>query len=812
MQGRRYAAAARLGGWRAAGPGAAQLDLGGALAEIAVAEDGSVRLRAAPGMALPADPSEAVGRLPWRAAPAAFREREDGGLRLDQDGPEGAVRVEVDPAPFALRVRDRRGASLAELGELAFAADGAGRIRLAVSASERFFGFGERHGPLDRRGRREWLRNRDPALRSRDPMYLGIPFFLRLARGPGGICASGVLLDAFAPSHFDVAASDADAVVMESGGGGIDLCVFPGPRPADVLRRFTARVGRTPRPPRWALGHHQSRWGYGDERAIRRIASELRARRIPTDVLHLDIDHMRGYRVFSFDPKRFPDPKGLFADLAQQGFRAVVIVDPGVKVDPEWSVYRDGEQADAFCRCEDGRPYRLRVWPGESALPDFNRAAVREWWGEQHRPLLDAGVSGIWNDMNEPAGWSRDLRVGRVMLPIRGQDTSRMLQSDPCERGRVAHEQVRNLYGLQECRATRAFLESANPGRRPFVLSRSGHAGIQRYAAVWTGDNRSRWPDLRESIPMLLGLSLSGAAFCGADIGGFALSCSPELYARWIQLGALQPFARTHSMWLSRAQEPWSFGPRVEAIARQALCLRMRLMPYLYGLFCESEASGSPVWRPLFYEFPEDPDAAAVEDQLMLGPALLVAPVLERGARERELYLPPGVWIGWDDDARWVGPRRIRVAAALERTPIFARAGSLVATQSPVAHAGEAPEEPCVLEVFPGADGAAELWEDDGESTAYREGAAARTPLRLWHRAGGRLRVELGRREGDLELAERAVRVVVHACPAPRSVTLDGERLREGSAAPGYTAEEGRVQVRFADTGGGHSIEVDPAP
>ncbi len=813
MEGGRYAGDLALRIWRPCGPGRALLDFGNAVGEVAVAEDGAVRLRAVAGVSLPDDPGPAVGRLPWRPAAARPQKREDDGLRIDHQGPLGAACVDVVPDPFRVRVVDRRGELLAELGALAFAADGEARVAFAASPDQCFFGFGERHGGLDKRGQQLLLRNRDPQGSRRDPMYVSIPFFLAFESGRRGPRACGVLLDAFGTSRFDVAAGSPERILMESRAGGIDVSVFPGPQPADVLRRFTARVGRTPLPPLWALGHHQSRWGYRSERVVREIAAELRARRIPTDALHLDIDHMRGYRVFTWDPERFPDPKQLLSDLAAQGFRAVSIVDPGLKVDPDWSVYREGAERGVFCRRDDGGRHPLHVWPGEAELPDFNRAAVREWWGEQHRPHLDIGVAGIWNDMNEPAGWSRDLRLGRVVLPLARQNLRRMVQSDPAgEERSVPHEQVRNLYGLQQCRATRAFLESAAPERRPFVLTRSGHAGIQRYAAVWTGDNRSRWSDLRESIPMLLNLSLSGVAFCGADIGGFAYSCTPELYARWIQLGALYPFARTHSMLLSRRQEPWRFGARVEAIAREALGLRMRLMPYLYGLFREAEESGAPVWRPLFYEFPDDPDAVGIEDQLMLGPALLVAPVVWRGARARDLYLPPGIWIDWNDDSRWVGPRRIRVSAPLERLPLFARGGTLLPTRSPVCHAGETPEEGCVLEVFPGADGSAELVEDDGESTGYRAGRAARTPLRLWNRAGGRLRVELGRREGEYPLPERPVRVAIRACPRPVSVHLDGQRLDEGSAAPGFTAGEGRVEVRFRDAGSGHAIEVDPAP
>jgi len=827
----RFTAIDRVHRFTAAGGGALDLDLGGALARLEIARDGSLRLRAAAGRALPPDRSDALGREPWRASNAEPFALEDAKGRLGQpngfaiafDGPEGALRVEVDAQPFAVRVFERGGHQIARFVALAFDAAGAARIELVAAPEQRFFGFGEKTGPLDKRGRVLRMRCRDvPVREGVDPLYASIPFFLRLSRSGDASRADGFLLDAIAPSRFDVAASDPARVAMQTSAGGIDLALFPGPRPADALRRYTARTGRTPRPPRWALGHHQSRWGYRNAAAVRRVARELRRRRIPADAIHLDIDHMDGYRVFSFDRRRFPDPPGLLRELAGQGFRTVVIVDPGVKVDPHWAVFREGAERDAFLRNADGTPYKLKVWPRDAALPDFARADVRAWWGEQHRALVAAGVAGIWNDMNEPAGWARELRIGRLIVPLAAQDLSRVVQSDPADPDRsVPHESLRNAYGQLECRATREALESLAPERRPFVLSRSGHAGIQRYAALWTGDTFSRWEQLRLSVRMLLGLSVSGVPFCGADIGGFAGWCSAELFARWMQVGALQPFARTHSMWLKHRQEPWRFGARVESIARAALELRMRLLPHLYALFCEAEATGAPIWRPLFYEYPDDPGAAEVDDQWLIGRDLLVAPVMARGARQREVYLPEGVWYALDDGARWIGPRAVRVAAPLERIPIFARGGAVIPTQSPVQHTGEAPTEPLVLEVFPGADGAALLIEDDGVTALHRGGAEARTPLRLRGRAGGRLRLEVGAREGRFAIAPRPLRVALNGCPRPTGVWLDALRLPEaaapdakasGAAAPCWSWRAGVLSVRWIDDGSGRALEVEPAP
>jgi alpha-glucosidase len=810
------ASACRLVGWKADDGGRVQLELSddagsGARAEVSIANDGTVRLRA--GRSLPLPFETHLGREPWKTTPAVARARDGSGIELAWEGPLGCATVEIEAAPFAVRILDRGGREQASLTGLRCTPDGGARLAWAARPGERLFGFGERNGGLDKRGEKLLFRNRDVHLRVGGSRYLSIPFVLGVVPGDAAGAARGLLLDALGPVEIDAAATRPDTILLETRSDGIDVAFFPGPTPADVARRFTARVGRTPLPPLWALGHHQSRWSYGTASQVRKIAGELRRRRIPTDAIHLDIDYMDGFRVFTWNEKRFPDPKGLLAELEAQGLRTVTIIDPGVKRDESFPVYREGHQRGFFCQKDDGEEFALRVWPGDAALPDFNREDVRTWWGELHRPLIEAGVAGVWNDMNEPAGWRNDLRVGKLPLILRGQDTGELVQSDPREPDRdVPHETVRNVYGLQECRATREFLESARPGVRPFVLTRSGAPGIQRHAAVWTGDNASRWSHLRESIPMLLNLSVSGVPFCGADIGGFSGSCTPELYARWIQLGALYPFSRTHSMVTSRRQEPWSFGPRVEAIARRALELRMRLMPYLYGLFREAEDTGAPVWRPLYWEFPDAPDCAAVEDQLMLGPSLLVAPVVHRGARQREVVLPPGRWLAWDDDAEYVGPRKLRVDAPLERLPLFLRAGALVPSRSPVLHAGEQPAEPCILEVAPGADGAADWIEDDGETTAYREGALARTPLRLWHRAGGRLRLELARREGDLALPRRPMRVVVRGCEAPDAVFLDGRNLAKGGRSPGFTFDQGRVHVIFEDTGQGHVLELEPAP
>lgn len=775
------------------------------VAECSIGADGVVRLRAALGNALAADASEAIGRDPWKPAPAEILRHGDGS---PVDGDDG-IRLRSGPVDLLLGARSFslvvffEGRRLVEMPGATFATGAAScRFSLSCSKRSRFFGFGEKAGSLDKRGQVLAMRTRDADLRhGDDPLYVSIPFFLAVApsfgvvhsHAPARTESHGVLVDCFATSRFDVARSDAESVAVDLDAEALDLFVFPGPAPADVVRRFTALVGRGPLPPRWALGHHQSRWSYASERAVRSIAAKLRERSIPTDAIHLDIDYMDGFRVFTWNRRRFPDPATLVRDLRENGFRTVAIVDPGVKVDEEYATYRRGLARGAFCRRRDGSLYTLRVWPGETVLPDFQRADVRQWWAEEHDALLEPGIDGIWNDMNEPAGWAADLRFGKLLLPYRKQDTRELEQADPVAEGRsLPHEKVRNLYALQECRATRAALEAARPELRPFVLTRSGYAGIQRFAAVWTGDNASRWRDLGRSIPMLLNLSLSGVALCGADIGGFSMSCSAELYARWIQLGALYPFARTHSMWLGRRQDPTAFGARTEAVARAALSLRMRLLPYLYGLLREAELTGTPPWRPLFFEFPDDAASYDIEDQVMLGPSLLVAPVVEKGSERRSVYLPPGNWAAFEEGSLYEGGCRVDVAAPLEKLPLFVRTPAVLATQSVVQHTGERPAEPLVLDVYaPLERGAyegrgasactADVYEDDGETTAYRQGAWALTRVRC-ETAPATVRLDVEARRGAFAVAARPVRAVLRRAAEAAAVLCDGREIPLGSS------------------------------
>ncbi|MCA9914835.1 MAG: hypothetical protein KC496_15890, partial [Anaerolineae bacterium] len=367
-------------------------------------------------------------------------------------------------------------------------------------------------------------------------------------------------------------------------------------------------TGRITLPPLWSLGYQQCRFSYYPQQTVLDLAGEFRKRGIACDVLYLDIHYMAGFRVFTWDRTRFPALPEMIATLHRQGFKVVVIVDPGIKIDPDYSVYVSGVEQDVFLKYPDGKPVTAAVWAGASHFPDFTSAAARCWWAEQFLPLLDAGVDGIWNDMCEPAIFTSD---GASTLPDYVIHDVDGLGGD--------HQGNLNVYGLLMGRASQEALRKYYPERRPFNMIRAGFAGAQRYASSWTGDNSSTWDHLRLSLSMTLNMGLSGAPMTGPDIGGFDGDTDGELFTRWLQAAVLMPFFRTHTGMDTHAQEPWSFGQPYEVINRLTIDLRYRFLPYLYSLVAIAKEYGWPVIRPVFTLEPMNPDLRVVDDCYLLG-------------------------------------------------------------------------------------------------------------------------------------------------------------------------------------------------
>jgi len=628
-----------------------------------------------------------------------------------------------------------------------------------IEADEHFYGFGERTGLLDKLSDRvtNWTVDALDYGSLTDEMYQAIPFFIALRPKVG----YGIFFNTTFWSQFDIGADQPGVWRMETRGGELDYYIIYGPEPANILRTYTQLTGRMPLPPRWALGYHQCRWSYESETVVRLLAREFRDRRIPCDVIHLDIDYMQGYRVFTWSPKHFPNPGKLISDLAQDGFKTVTIIDPGVKYEPEadYSVFDQGVEHDYFVRKADGKLFHGYVWPDKAVFPDFLRPDVRQWWGDLQKSLTEIGVAGIWNDMNEPAIDDRPFGDpgNKIWFPLDapqgGGGAGGENNSIPSER--TTHAEVHNLYGLSMAQACAEGLERLRPNERSFVLTRSGYAGVQRWSSVWMGDNQSLWDHLEMSLPMLCNMGLSGVGFVGCDIGGFAGNATAELFARWMQVGMLYPLMRGHSAMTTARHEPWVFGDRVERICQEYINLRYQLLPYIYTLFWEAATTGAPILRPLLYHFPNDPKTYTLYDQVLLGPFLMAAPIYRPGIEHRAVYLPAGTWYDWWSGESHEGPIHILAHAPLERMPLYVRAGAVIPMAPVMQYTDEHPIDELTLRIWSGT-GEWTLYEDDGRTFEYKNGAWATT---TYHVSTNRQQtiVEIAAREGQFSPPKREV-------------------------------------------------------
>lgn len=633
---------------------------------------------------------------------------------------------------------------------------GAVRVWQQLDDGVSIYGLGEKTGPLNKNGRAWSMWNTDaygygP---SRDPIYKSIPFFIAARNGR----YHGVFFDNPWRSSFDFGQSERNVFTYGAEGGELNYYVIAGPDPKKVIERYTDLTGRMEMPPKWTMGYHQCRYSYFPESRVRELAKTFREKRIPCDVIYFDIDYMDGYRCFTWNPRWFPDPKGLIDDLHEQGFRTVAIIDPAIKHEPGYDVYDSGSKADAWVRKPDGNVYVGRVWPGDAVFPDFTNPDVREWWANLYPPFMNGcGIDGIWNDMNEPADF-----VGpnhSVPLDLRHHN----------EGEEASHLACHNIYGMQMVRATMEGLRRSYPDKRPFAITRATYAGGQRYGATWTGDNTSNWEHLRMSVPMVLNLGVSGIPLVGPDIGGFAGGATPELYARWIQVGSLFPFARTHTAWGNPDQEPWSYGPEVEEIARHAIERRYLLMPYLYTILEEATRTGIPMMRPMWLEFPQ---SGWGDHVFMLGSQLLVVPIVHAEARDFKHWLPPGIWFDVHSDLLHQSGEPVHVDASLHNLPMFVRAGAIIPTQSVVQSMAEEPKEPLILDVWPFGKSNGTLYEDDGESMKYRDGAYRRTNFSCVA-DGNKVEFKIHKPTGTYIPSERTPLIRIHGLHAPvQAITL----------------------------------------
>jgi alpha-glucosidase len=626
------------------------------------------------------------------------------------------------------------------------------RVAKQLDDDEHVYGLGEKSGSLDKRGWKlggysyaMWNSDTPAFDSSTDPLYVSVPFFMVLKHGE----AHGIFLDNTWRSYFDIGHEQTGLLTFGADGGDLDYYFINGPDPKQVIERYTALTGRTPLPPLWSLGYNQCRWSYYPESRVRLLADTFRSKNVPADGLWLDIHYMDNYKPFTWDHERFPDPKKMISDLRAQGFHLVTILDGHPPALKGYAPYDEGIKGNDFVKNPDGSVYEGPVWPSQapkdpapSAFPDFSRPATREWWGSLYKSLLDVGVAGIWNDMDEPSVFNTPS--GTMPLDVvfdnDGQPST--------------HRELHNVFGQLMSRSTFEGLSKLRPNDRAFVLTRASFAGGQRYAAVWTGDATADWSSLRQSVSMVLGLGVSGFPFVGSDIGGFVRMPSAELCTRWLQMGVFYPFMRMHTEIATPDKEPWSFGWQYEKVNKRAIELRYELLPYIYNEMQKASVTGVPALRPLFLDYPNVESTATVEDEFLFGSDLLVAPILWEGVDTRTVNLPPGDWFDYWTGKRYSGSTTIQMPITIDSIPMFVRSGGFIFRQPVVQNTGQMPGNPLHVLIAPAGKAESTLYEDDGKSLQYQKGEFMKRKFQLTRNAESSV-VEISKPEGSYRPVKR---------------------------------------------------------
>ncbi|MBE9168947.1 glycoside hydrolase family 31 protein [Pleurocapsales cyanobacterium LEGE 06147] len=637
--------------------------------------------------------------------------------------------------------------------------------RACLRPQEHIYGLGERASSLNLRAAKDerqkpktyQIWNYDPAgsySPGTDPMYICIPLYL-------GLHDRGSYL-IFYENSFRAEFTFADLATAQFEGGSLRYYVTVG-QPPHLIERYTQLTGRPPLPARWALGYHQSRWGYRTEANVREEARAFQTHNLPLSAIHLDIDCQVGHRAFTIDPQRFPELASFTQELAKLGVRFIAINNPGIKYSRHNNLFLEGQILNAFCTYPNGELALAPVWAGRTVFPDFTNPLVRAWWSRQYAYLLDVGVSGFWHDMNEPAVF---VYWGDHSLPKVTQH---------CLEGRGGdHREAHNVYGLLEAEAAYESIRQYRPQQRPFIVSRSGWAGLQRYAWTWTGDTISTWEALRQTVSTVVGLGLSGIPYTGPDIGGFQGNPTAEIYLRWFQMATFLPFYRTHSSTSVEPRTPWSYGEPYLSIMRRFLQLRYQLMPYFYTLAWEATQKGYPPVRPLFWFNWEERSLWDVEDAFCLGDALLICPIVQEAKpisttefrSTRTISLPAGRWYNFWDDTVIEGGKTTQLEVSLEQIPLLVREGSILPMEK---------EKQLILHLYPPQSGKSEGYVYSDRGDGYGESRLDRFRLL---RNGESLEL-IWERQGNYDFPYQTVQLNIHGVSVQQAWVDEQEAIAQ---------------------------------
>ncbi|HPE35261.1 MAG TPA: glycoside hydrolase family 31 protein [Bacteroidales bacterium] len=615
-----------------------------------------------------------------------------------------------------------------------------------MQEGEKFIGLGEKTGNLDRRGEayEHWNTDNPYYDGNSDPLYASIPFYIGIHHDLN----YGIFLDNTHKTIFNFGASNDRFSYFSAEDGEMDYYFIYHKNVADILKSYTWLTGRMELPPLWSLGYQQCRWSYTPDNEVLRIASTFREKKIPADVIYLDIHYMDNYKIFTWNPVDFKQPKKLLSDLKALNFRTAVIVDPGIKVEKGYDAYEEGVEQQLFVKYPDGTDWTAQVWPGWCHFPDFTGEKARLWWGEKFKGYVEIGIEGFWNDMNEIATWGQQV-PGMIEFDWNGNKTT--------------YREAKNMYGMQMARATFEGTKKLMNGRRPMNITRAGFAGMQRYTILWTGDNQATDHHMMLGVKLVNSLGLSGLSFTGSDVGGFGGNATPALFARWIQIGAFTPFFRGHSTYNSISQEPWVFGEDVERISRNYIQLRYNLLPYLYTAMRESSVNGMPVNRSLAINYTSDEKIyhRNYEHQFLFGPSIMVVPV-ESSVMITKAYLPKGEWFDLYSDESFAGEQEIFAESPIDKLPVYVAAGSMIPMQSPVQHTAEMPSDTLFVHLYKSnrtKDFCWQYYEDDGLTYAFENGEYF---LRQMIYKPGINEVEFAKVEGNFTSKFKHIRLVFH--------------------------------------------------
>lgn len=562
------------------------------------------------------------------------------------------------------------------------------KVSKTAQEGESYYGLGDKPVDNNLKGKRfeNWVTDSYAYGKNTDPIYKAIPFYTGLHHKK----SYGIFFDNTFRTFFDFCHERRNITSFWAQGGEMNYYFIYGPQMSDVVSIYTDLTGKPHElPALWSLGYHQCKWSYYPESKVKEITNKFRELQIPCDAIYLDIDYMEGFRCFTWSKEYFPDPKKMVKELADNGFKTIVIIDPGIKIDKEYSVYQEGMDKDYFCKRADGPYMKGKVWPGECYFPDFTKPEVREWWSNLFKELVeDIGVKGVWNDMNEPA-----------VMDVPGKTFPNDVRHD-YDGNQCSHRKAHNVYGMQMARATYQGLKKFAYPKRPFVITRAAYSGTQRYSSSWTGDNVASWEHLTIANIQAQRMCMSGFSFIGSDIGGFAEQPNGELYARWIQLGIFHPFCRTHSSGDHGDQEPWAFGTNITNIVRKFIEIRYQLLPYLYTAFWRYANEGIPILKSLVLFDQDDAHTHYRNDEFICGEKILACPITEPNAKGRRMYFPIGNWYNYWNNDILEGGQELWVDADLDSMPIFVKEGAIIPKYPIQQYVGEKPLEELILDVY----------------------------------------------------------------------------------------------------------------